>query len=336
VRGSGLAKSWQMHPLPRRNVLGPAASLAVVPSILALAGLPLIGCFPNLPGVPPPDATTAMPGPAPCRFDFDGSFHRVLRGGRTLLRNFGSPAYPDWDITVMDPAIATARFTNGEIEIDGLAAGSTMFVAHGCNQTRTYPFTVAPAARIEIRVPEMFGFFSSPIGTTLTAIAGTTDALEITYLGAEGDKLNGIGAAAYSYEGGISRGDHPIVPPTEAVDGVALEYPVFSFAAAGRLTLAGDFGVVPIDISVAAQPAELRIYPELFSTFRLAIAGSTDGQAVAGVTASWDVQPTDHVEVTTPTTGVRDIAFRRKADGSPSVPLTVTPHPATASVSVSL
>jgi hypothetical protein len=69
---------------------------------------------------------------------------------------------------------------------------------------------------------------------------------------------------------------------------------------ASLVTLTGDFGVVPIDISVAAQPAELRIYPELFSTFHLAVSGRTDGQAVAGVTASWEVPPIEHVDVTTP------------------------------------
>jgi hypothetical protein len=147
--------------------------------------------------------------------------------------------------------------------------------------------------------------------------------------------LDGTGAASFRYEGGVSA-TAPSGPLPNPGVGVALEYAPLSFAGAGRVTIRGDFGVVPIDVAIVARPDELVIYGDIFARYRLAVAGSVGFDPVAGITASWELQPIEHLEVTTPLTGVRAIDFHRKADGSPAAPITVTARAGTASATLTL
>src|SRR5262249_11952540 len=152
----------------------------------------------------------------------------------------------------MDLSIATARFVDGQLEVAGLATGSTMLAVRGCGRTETYLFQVVPAAHIEVRLPELFGFPGQLVQLNLNAIAGSTDALEITYLAGEGDVLNGVGAASYSYEGGVSPGTADGTPHY-TFDGVEIERVPLSFASAGRVTIRGDFGVVQFGVPIVSQ-----------------------------------------------------------------------------------
>lgn len=324
-----------MHRRPSPPVLASLA-LWLAATTPALAGMAIAGCVSPFPspqvGL---DAGVMPPTTFPCELNFDANSHRILRGGKVRLRNFASPAYPDWEVNVTDPSIATARFAEGQLEISGLATGSTMLAVHGCGRTQTYLFRVAPAASIAVQVPQLFGFPGAPVASTLNAIAGTTDTLQITYLAAEGDVLNGVGAASLSFDGGVS----PVAasgPPRYTFDGVELELVALSFAGAGGMKIRGDFGVVSIDVPIVAQPDTLRIYPEVFSHLHLAVTGSVGHDPVAGVTANWEIQPIEHLEATTPLTGVREIEFHRKQDGSPAGPVTITARAGTASTTLTL
>ena len=324
-----------MHRRPSPHALA-CLALSLAAAIPPLAAVALAGCKPiDFSHQLAPDAAYMPPTTFPCELNFDQNPHRVLRGGKLRLRNFASPAYPDWEVNVMDPSIATARFADGQLEISGLATGSTMLVVHACGRMQTYLFRVAPAASIAVQVPQLFGFPGAPVASTLNAIAGTTDTLQITYLAAEGDVLNGVGAASFSFEGGVS----PVAasgPPRYAVDGVELELEPLSFAGAGRIKIRGEFGVVSIDVPIVAQPDALRIYPEIFSHLHVAVTGSVGDDPVAGVTANWEIQPVEHLEATTPLTGVREIEFHRKQDGSPAGPVTITARAGTASTTLTL
>lgn len=309
-----------------------ALSLAAATS--AVTASALAGCAPPDFSVHlAPDAAYMPPSTFPCELNFDANSHRVLRGGKTRLRNFASPAGPDWEVSVMDPSIATARFSGGQLEIDGLATGSTTLVVHACGRTQTYWFRVAPAARIAVDVPRRFGFPGQSVESTLNAIAGSTDAVQITYLAAEGDVLNGTGAASISYEGGVSPGAAS-GPPRYSGDGVALEDVALSFASAGRLTIRGDFGVVPIDVAIATAPDALQIYGDLFTRFHLVVTGEVGHDPLVGFTANWELQPSEHLDVITPLTGVREIIFHRKPDGSPATAITVTARAGAASATL--
>jgi hypothetical protein len=279
---------------------------------------------------PPVDAGIDAPPPdaGPCVNDlvFRSDLHRLARGGKTAIPMITTLPFGSWQLGVVDPTIASVSEDDFGLEIEALAPGSTTIVALRCGRATTYDITVVPAAAIEVRVTQSFGGRSDPV-THLTAIAGSTDVLEVSYLDAAGGVLAGQGAATYTYEGGVGHGDHTIAQlQLGEAEAVPRDFPVFSFAAAGRIIARGDFGSVAIDVAVTPQPDHIAIASFSFAIFfGAAVVGQTaSGEPLAGVTASWEVAPKDNFVVNPPLAGTREITMYADHPVTPFVPPTVT------------
>jgi hypothetical protein len=235
--------------------------------------------------------------PPPPNLIFETEVHRIARGATLRIDTIATPALDQWTITVDDPAVLQVTATN-TVELEALAPGTTTIHARHGDRTVSYDLTVVAAAKLEVRLVQPL---DRPGPTThLTAIAGSTDFLELTYVDAAGGVLAGTGAAALTGEGGVTLADPGTGPLVAAFssDRIRREYAAVAFGTGGRLIARGDFGTAVIDVAVVPRPAQVGIGLSLiWGGIRLGtITGQTAaGEPLAGMAAIWTVAPADHV-----------------------------------------
>jgi hypothetical protein len=251
------------------------------------------------------DAPRGSPGDATACIAvllFDPAVHRIVRGGHLSLHASIVPPLDEWQISIDDPTIARMTVQTFQLELDALTAGTTTIRATHCDRTVSFELTVVPAAAIEVRVAQ--GNASRPAPAPhVTALTGTTDFLEITYLDAAGGVLAGTGALTYAGEGVTVLSTSSEITQSIVTDGIPREYPLLGFGSGGRLVATGDFGAAPIDIAVTPRPDHIAVGLNLFFDVlhTATITGQTAaGEPIAGVRATWTVTPTDNVLVYNP------------------------------------